>query len=70
MKSVKCPECGFVGWADAERCKKCGVEQLPDPTGNPDQTPASQNYQSPYRKYSNQELKKGSGGFLARDWHP
>ncbi len=25
MKSVKCSECGFVGWADAEFCKKCGV---------------------------------------------
>ena len=34
MKSVKCPECGFVGWADAERCKKCGVIRLPDPGGD------------------------------------
>ena len=25
MKSAKCPECGFVGWADAEVCKKCGA---------------------------------------------
>ena len=25
MKSAKCPECGFVGWADAEMCKKCGA---------------------------------------------
>lgn len=25
MKSVKCPQCGFVGWADAESCKKCGA---------------------------------------------
>lgn len=24
MKSVKCFACGFVGWADAECCKKCG----------------------------------------------
>ena len=34
MKSVKCPECGFVGWADAERCKRCGVIRLPDPAGD------------------------------------
>jgi type II secretory pathway pseudopilin PulG len=25
MKSTKCFECGFVGWADAEFCKKCGA---------------------------------------------
>lgn len=25
MKSAKCRECGFVGWADAEFCKKCGA---------------------------------------------
>ena len=25
MKSVKCAQCGFVGWADFEVCKKCGA---------------------------------------------
>ena len=25
MKSAKCPQCGFVGWSDAESCKKCGA---------------------------------------------
>jgi type IV pilus assembly protein PilA len=25
MKSTKCYQCGFVGWADAETCKKCGA---------------------------------------------
>src|SRR5687767_8037039 len=25
MNSAKCFECGFVGWADAETCKKCGA---------------------------------------------
>ena len=25
MKGVKCTKCGFVGWADAESCKKCGA---------------------------------------------
>lgn len=26
MKSAKCYQCGFVGWADADFCKKCGAE--------------------------------------------
>src|SRR6185503_19148033 len=25
MKSSKCAQCGFVGWSDAEFCKKCGA---------------------------------------------
>jgi type II secretory pathway pseudopilin PulG len=25
MKSAKCAQCGFVGWSDAELCKKCGA---------------------------------------------
>lgn len=25
MKSTKCAECGFVGWADLENCKACGA---------------------------------------------
>lgn len=25
MKSAKCQQCGFVGWADVEFCKRCGV---------------------------------------------
>lgn len=25
MKSTKCVECGFVGWADAPNCKSCGA---------------------------------------------
>jgi type IV pilus assembly protein PilA len=29
MKSAKCPKCGFVGWADAEVCKKCGAPVAP-----------------------------------------
>jgi type II secretory pathway pseudopilin PulG len=31
MKSYKCHECGFVGWADAEFCKKCGAEVVAHP---------------------------------------
>ena len=26
MKSKKCPQCGFVGWSDAEYCKACGAQ--------------------------------------------
>ncbi len=25
MKSTKCVECGFVGWADGQNCKACGA---------------------------------------------
>src|SRR5258705_13519837 len=25
MKSAKCQQCGFVGWADVEFCKRCGA---------------------------------------------
>ena len=60
MKSVKCPECGFVGWADAERCKKCGVEQVPGPTDAAPQTaPSHESYQPAYQGYYDQDLKKG-----------
>lgn len=38
MKSAKCPECGFVGWADAEFCKKCGAPVVTSP---PDQNISS-----------------------------
>jgi type II secretory pathway pseudopilin PulG len=29
MNRSKCPECGFVGWANAESCKKCGAAISP-----------------------------------------
>jgi len=66
MKSIKCSECGFVGWADAERCKKCGVIRLANPDSNPaadsGQAPwPEQSYPSyqPYQGYADGELKKG-----------
>jgi type II secretory pathway pseudopilin PulG len=60
MKSVKCSECGFVGWADAERCKKCGVVRLPDPAGDSYQTSQTyEGYQPSYRANSHGQLKKG-----------
>lgn len=60
MKSVKCPECGFVGWADAERCKKCGVQRMPDPSGDAYESPSNYDYYQPRdRYYSSGKLKKG-----------
>lgn len=59
MKSVKCSECGFVGWADAEHCKKCGVIRLANPPGDSGQpAPVSEVYE-PYYGYAHGELKKG-----------
>jgi type IV pilus assembly protein PilA len=62
MKRSKCPECGFVGWADAECCKKCGapvvvdsenlVEQLAPAYANKYQEPDyGHNYQYQYAGY-------------------
>ncbi len=31
MKSAKCAQCGFVGWSDAEFCKKCGAPVSSEP---------------------------------------
>ena len=35
MKSAKCPECGFVGWADVEACKRCGAPIAPRSADQP-----------------------------------
>jgi type II secretory pathway pseudopilin PulG len=51
-----------VGWADADRCKKCGVIRLPNPDSNP-ATNSSQPWPQPsfqsYQGYADGELKKG-----------
>lgn len=59
MKSVKCSECGFVGWADAERCKKCGVIRLPNPPSDSGQEAEPYQAYEPYQGYGDGELKKG-----------
>ena len=60
MKSIKCPECGFVGWADVERCKKCGVIRLADPAGEEQMSsPSYREYQPAYPSYPTGDLKKG-----------
>jgi type IV pilus assembly protein PilA len=42
MKSAKCPQCGFVGWAEAESCKKCGAALAPQPGYASDQSGSSE----------------------------
>jgi type IV pilus assembly protein PilA len=65
MNRAKCPQCGFVGWADAEFCKKCGApvmagseradEQLETAYAYNYQQPAYANgYQSSYAGYQPQ----------------
>ena len=45
MKSSKCVECGFVGWADAPNCKACGAPMTQHSHSLPLATPvASANY--------------------------
>ena len=63
-RSVKCSKCGFVGWADAENCKKCGAS-LTEPASSgpssdvPYQPPSDYRYQADDRGGFNGDLKKG-----------
>ena len=41
MKSTRCPQCGFVAWADAESCKRCGTS-LTSPSEQASYQPAYQ----------------------------
>lgn len=60
MKSIKCPECGFVGWADTEHCKKCGAARVPGLASDSQQSqPNFLQYQAGDRAYSPDKLKKG-----------
>jgi type IV pilus assembly protein PilA len=64
MNSIKCDQCGFVGWADAETCKKCGAT-LGHPADNSYEAP--QGYAA-YNQYNNPgvsdgDLKKGLAVF-------
>lgn len=49
MNRSKCPECGFVGWADAEVCKRCGAPMSPSTVAPP---PPPQNLTAPYPSYN------------------
>jgi type IV pilus assembly protein PilA len=71
MKSVKCPQCGFVGWADAESCKKCGAEMASQPAyasaaiapqpdyGSGESGSSETVYYAPPRGGFQQDLKQG-----------
>ena len=48
MKSAKCRKCGFVGWADAEACKRCGEPMAPRSVAQPVEQPvANQTFAPP-----------------------
>jgi type II secretory pathway pseudopilin PulG len=60
MNSAKCYECGFVGWADVEFCKKCGAALMPHSgDGNYQIRQGYGNDQRDDRGRSHGELKKG-----------
>jgi len=60
MNSAKCYECGFVGWADVEFCKKCGAALMPDSAeGNYQIRQGHGKSQSGDQGESHGELKKG-----------
>jgi len=60
MNSAKCYECGFVGWADVEFCKKCGAALMPQASeGNYQIRAGHGNDQWDDRGRSDGKLKKG-----------
>jgi len=60
MKSAKCPQCGFVGWADAESCKKCGAELAPQADYASDESGSSETvYYAPPPSGFQPDLKQG-----------
>jgi type II secretory pathway pseudopilin PulG len=60
MNSAKCYECGFVGWADVEFCKKCGAALIPPSAdGNYQIRQGYVNDQGADRGRFHGELKKG-----------
>ena len=50
MKSKKCVECGFVGWADAPNCKACGASLSQQSHNLPLPTPASNTHYNQFPK--------------------
>lgn len=54
MKSAKCSECGFVGWADAELCKKCGAAMPSPPVDGADQPQQGYDYNKPAHRAGSQ----------------
>jgi type IV pilus assembly protein PilA len=50
MNRSKCPECGFVGWADAEACKRCGAAMVAAPGAM--SAPPAQSFAPAYPSYN------------------
>ena len=59
MKSAKCAQCGFVGWADFEFCKKCGASLAHSPDGSYQPQQGYRNVQPGDQVRPHGELKKG-----------
>lgn len=60
MKSIKCPACGLVCWADDERCKKCGVLRVAEPaSASLPSSPEPLQYKAGDGERSHPKLKKG-----------
>lgn len=59
MKSVKCAQCGFVGWADFEFCKKCGASLAHSTDGSYQPQQGYRNNQPGDQFRPHGELKKG-----------
>jgi type IV pilus assembly protein PilA len=59
MKSAKCRQCGFVGWAEVEFCKRCGAPFAADADATPSATNGS--YSQFHSSYAapDSELKNG-----------
>jgi type II secretory pathway pseudopilin PulG len=57
MKSARCPQCGFVGWADAEFCKRCGTSLTSSSAETHYQPVSDQSYYS--SSLNDGDLKKG-----------
>jgi type II secretory pathway pseudopilin PulG len=59
MKSAKCAQCGFVGWSDAEFCKKCGAPVSSAPADMLERS--GDNFTASYASYDtpSAELKTG-----------
>ncbi|MDQ6652414.1 MAG: DUF4190 domain-containing protein [Acidobacteriota bacterium] len=63
MNSIKCDQCGFVGWADAETCRKCGAT-LGHSADNSYEAPQGYaNNQYNNRGMNDGDLKKGLAVF-------
>jgi type II secretory pathway pseudopilin PulG len=58
MHSIKCSACGFVGWGDAEVCKKCSAQLVPHSAPAPAQFNSLGHNQS-YGLRPNAQLKQG-----------